>query len=135
MSETVALEPGQDLLPVVSEVDCQGTWFPAPPVELEDLVRYGLEWNGIASVRVIRIPVLPRCEQGSCPEAGTFQGDRTGVTDGVPDALSAELAVEEVALAARRQDANTESLEIGIANVISLLARFEGIDPALGETG
>ncbi len=94
------LEPGQDLLPVVSEVDRQGTWFPAPPVALEDLVRYGLEGNGIAGVRVVRIPVSPRYEQGSCPGAGTFQSDRTGVTDGVSDAFSAGLAVKEVALAA-----------------------------------
>ena len=115
-----ALEPGQDLLPVVSEVDRQGAWFPAPPVALEDLIRHGLERNGIAGVRVIRIPVMPRCEQGSCPGAGTVRSDRTAVTDGVPDTLSLGLAVEEVALAARRQDADTEALETGIANLIIL---------------
>ena len=106
-----------------------------PPVTPEDLVRHGLEGNGIAGVRVIRIPVLPRRQQGSCPGAAIVQGDCSGVTDGVPDTLSLGLAVEEVALVTRWQDADTETLETGVANVMGLLARFEGVDPASGKTG
>ena len=52
------LEPGQDLLPVVSEVNRQCKWFPVPPVAPDDLTRHGLEGKGVAGARVIRIPVF-----------------------------------------------------------------------------
>ena len=83
----------QNLVPVVSEADRRCAWFPVPTVALEYLVGHGLEGNGIADVGVIRIPIWPRCQQGSCPRAGIVQIDCCGIANGVPDALPAGLAM------------------------------------------
>ncbi len=76
-----------------------------------------------------------RSQQHSRLRAGTFlKGDVVRIADGVPDPIAVDLAVEEVAFATRRQDPDTEALDLGIANVISFSVRREVIDPALCET-
>ena len=59
------------------------------------------------------------------------QGHDPGIAYRLPDSLAVGLAVQEVTLAARRKHTDTKALEDGIANVQSLLVRFEGSDPLL----
>ena len=119
-----APEPGQDMVPVVPEIDPQCAWLPVPPVTPEDLFGHHLErdFEGVGS-GLFTVP--PRPQHGSCLRAGILQRDVFGIADRMPDPIAADLAVEEVAFAAGRQDSDTETGDFGIANVTGFPARLE----------
>ena len=115
-------EPGQDMVPVIPEIDLQCAWLPVPLITPEDLFGRHLERNRFGSISSRLTTVPPRRQQGSHLRAGTLQGDVFGIADGVPDPITVNLTVEEVALATRRQDPDAETLDFGIADVIGTFA-------------
>ena len=50
-----------------------------------------------------------------------FGRELFAVADGMPDPVAVNLAVEEATFASGRQNSDTETLDLGVANVISLL--------------
>ena len=116
-----APEPGQDLIPVVPEIDLQRARFPVPPVTPKDLFGHRLERDiGGSGNELFTVP--PRSRHGSCQRAGMLQREVFGIADRMPDPIAVDLTVEEVALAARRQDSDTKTLDVGIANVTGFSA-------------
>ena len=113
-----APEPGQDLVSVVVEIDLSCAGFPVPLIAPEDLFGRHLERNRFGSISSKLITVPPRRQQGSHLRAGTLQGNVFGIVDCVPDPITVDLAEEKIALAARRQDPDAETLDFGIADVI-----------------
>ena len=56
------------------------------------------------------------------------------IADVLPDALPAVLAMDEVALLARRQHPQAEAFQFAVADVVGFLSGFERVGPVLVET-
>lgn len=67
--------------------------------------------------------------------AGFLQTNGVGIAEGLPEAPALMLAVNEVALAARGQDADAEALQLTVADIVWRFPGPESLDPTLGEAG
>ena len=109
-------EPRQNLVPEVSPIDLQGSRLPVPAVVPEDLLGHGLEDRLLRRNTSIAVAVN-RTEKSRRAAPGLIKSDGVGVADDSPDTPPVLLAVDEEALPARRQDADTESLEGAVAEI------------------
>ena len=116
MSEIdLPLNQGQDLVLVVPGIDRPCARLPVPSVSPEDLLGHGLEKEYLRDGGRWLVTTSPRCQQGPGLEARTLEGDVTGIANRMPDAITVDLAVEEVAFTARGQDPDTEAHQISIS--------------------
>ena len=124
-------EPWKDLVAQIVPVDPAGSGLPVPPVPLKDLLGDRLE--ELPFLNDDRF-VAPDCgEHFRCAPATLLKVDTLGVADGLPEAPSLVLAVNEVTFGSRRQDADAEAFQFGVTDVVWRLAGFEGLDPGPGE--
>ena len=121
---------GQELVLEIAPVDGEGSRLPDPGVALE----HGLD--GILEEGLPRFRVLAPADRGEhfgCSGPGVGDAHGGCIADDLPHALAAMLAMDEEALAARRQHADAEAPEVGVADVAGGVARLEGLDAGVGE--
>ncbi len=121
----------QDLLAQIAPVHLERSRLPDPLVTLEHCLGDSLE-EGLAGIarRILSPPDRAKYRACARPRLGDSHG--IGVSDDLPDALAAMLAVDEEALAARGQDADAEALELAIAGVVCGFAGPERCDAGGG---
>ena len=113
------LEPWQNIVLVVIQVDCERARFPMPPVIGEHLVGDRLEGDISAGCAgTLSRPFLRPGQQGSRLRPGLGFGHGVGIADLCPAALSFVLRLQEVAFLARRQGPDPEAFKVGIADVV-----------------
>ena len=115
-------EMRQDLVAQVAAVHVERSGLPDPFVPLEHGFGDGLEEGFVGPEGRIPIPPNRSDDRGGLrPRVADLHA--RSVADDLPDAFPPMLAVNEEALAARRQHADAEALEFAVTNVVSGLAR------------
>ena len=124
-------EARQDLVAQVVPVHLERSRLPDPLVALEHDLSGGLE-EGLAGMRRRILPSPDRGQHLVCATPCLPDAHGVGISDDLPDALAALLAVDEEALAARGQDADAEGGELAVAGVVCGFAGPERCDASGG---